>query len=57
MPDSAGTATAFMCGVKTNNGVIGVNAKIKLDETDCELVKQNSLDSIMDWALDSGDHQ
>lgn len=56
VPDSAGTATAFLCGVKTNKGVIGVTAKVKSGETDCDLVQKNSLDSILKWALDSGDY-
>ncbi|CAG0889124.1 unnamed protein product [Cyprideis torosa] len=27
-PDSAGTGTAYLCGVKTNIGVLGVNARV-----------------------------
>jgi len=29
VPDSAQTATALMCGVKTNNGVVGMNEHVK----------------------------
>ncbi|KAF9790163.1 hypothetical protein SFRURICE_020901 [Spodoptera frugiperda] len=34
VPDSACTATAYLCGVKTNNGVIGLNAEVA--RGDCE---------------------
>ena len=54
MPDSAGTATAFMCGVKTNKEVLGVTANVKVNETDCDVIKENSVSSILKWALDSG---
>ncbi|CAG2101117.1 unnamed protein product [Medioppia subpectinata] len=54
VPDSAGTATAFMCGVKTNKGVLGVTGRVARGETDCELVHKNSVSSILKWALDSG---
>lgn len=48
VPDSAGTATALFTGVKTNYGVIG------LDAVESQLnvsVKKPSLTSIMDWAI------
>ena len=35
-------------------GVIGVTANVKKGETDCNIVKRNSLPSILSWALDSG---
>ncbi|XP_054162141.1 alkaline phosphatase, tissue-nonspecific isozyme-like [Oppia nitens] len=54
VPDSAGTVTAFMCGVKTNKAVIGVTARVKYGETNCQVVQQNSVSSILKWALDSG---
>ncbi len=54
MPDSAGTATAFLCGVKTNLGVLGVSAQVSRKETDCAIVGNNSVSSIMKWAIDSG---
>ncbi len=54
MPDSAGTATAFLCGVKTNLGTLGISARVPREETDCAIVEKNSVSSIMKWAIDSG---
>lgn len=54
VPDSAGTATAFLCGVKTNFHTIGVNAKIDEFNTNCGQIKDNSIPSIMKWALEAG---
>lgn len=54
VPDSATTATAYLCGVKANYGTIGVNAKVARD--DCEAMKNtdNHVHSIAKWALDAG---
>ncbi|XP_075161338.1 alkaline phosphatase 9 [Haematobia irritans] len=54
VPDSATTATAYLCGVKANYGTIGVNAKIARD--DCEAMKttENHVYSIAKWAMDEG---
>lgn len=54
MADSAGTATAFLCRVKTNYGTLGVTARVPPYEKNCSLIKQNSVSSIMQWAIDSG---
>ena len=54
MPDSAGTATAFLCGAKVNLGTLGVNGNVKRGETNCDLVQQNKLLSIFDWTIDAG---
>lgn len=54
MPDSAGTATAFLCGVKANYETLGVTASIKTTESSCDAIKQNSVPSILKWAIDSG---
>jgi len=54
VPDSAGTATAFLCGVKANYYSVGVNARITMNETNCDLIKQNAVSSIMQWAIDYG---
>ncbi len=43
--DSAGTATAFFCGVKTKSGVIGVDDQII--RSNCESGLNASVDSIM----------
>lgn len=54
VPDSATTATAYLCGVKANYGTIGVNAAILRD--DCEGMKNtsNHVYSIAKWAMDTG---
>ena len=51
-PDSAGTATAFLCGVKTRIGVIGVDG----NSVDCPSTISNKaeLDSILKWAQYAG---
>ena len=54
VPDSAGTATAFLTGVKANFGTIGVNANIAQKETDCSKIAANSVPSILKWAQDQG---
>ncbi|KAH9632369.1 hypothetical protein HF086_011869 [Spodoptera exigua] len=52
--DSACSATAYLCGVKTNYGVLGVNAAVP--RTDCEASTDSTkhLQSILDWALADG---
>ncbi|XP_069812887.1 alkaline phosphatase, tissue-nonspecific isozyme-like isoform X2 [Dendropsophus ebraccatus] len=50
--DSAGTATAFLCGVKTNRGVIGLSAATELGS--CNTSKGNEVDSILKWAKAAG---
>ena len=54
VPDSAGTATAFLCGVKANYETLGVNAHVKASDTNCDAIKSNSVNSILKWAIDSG---
>ncbi|XP_075680788.1 alkaline phosphatase-like isoform X2 [Dermatophagoides pteronyssinus] len=54
VPDSAGTATAYLTGVKANFYTLGVAAKVNKDHPDCNLVQKSSVDSILKWALDSG---
>ena len=56
VPDSAGTASAFLTGVKANFETLGVNAQVNSQETNCELIRQNSVPSILKWAVDSGKH-
>ncbi|XP_069802901.1 alkaline phosphatase, tissue-nonspecific isozyme-like, partial [Dendropsophus ebraccatus] len=50
--DSAGTATAFLCGVKTNRGVIGLSAATELGSRNTS--KGNEVDSILKWAKAAG---
>ena len=54
VPDSACTATAFMSGVKTNFGALGVTANVKT--FDCEAAKMpaNQASSILQWAQEAG---
>lgn len=54
VPDSAGTATAFLTGVKANYETLGVNAQVKSGDTDCKKIQENSVPSILQWAVDSG---
>lgn len=51
--DSAGTATAYLSGVKTNLGVLGVDARVF--KGDCEsMVEGTMLDSIFEWSKAAG---
>lgn len=54
VPDSACTATAYLCGVKGQEGTIGVNGAVP--RTDCEamLDQKTHVDSIAKWAMDAG---
>jgi alkaline phosphatase len=50
VPDSAGTATQFLCGVKTNTGVLGVDASVVREK--CETMNEGSkVTSIVDWSI------
>jgi alkaline phosphatase len=48
--DSAGTATAYLTGVKARIGTIGVNGRAY----DCKSSIGNHVDSIMQWAKKAG---
>ncbi|XP_075998683.1 alkaline phosphatase, tissue-nonspecific isozyme [Genypterus blacodes] len=50
--DSAATATAYLCGVKTNLNTIGVNAAARNGV--CKTQKGNEVTSILKWAKDAG---
>ncbi|XP_076137896.1 alkaline phosphatase, tissue-nonspecific isozyme [Alosa pseudoharengus] len=52
IPDSAATATAYLCGVKTNLNVVGVNAAGRNGV--CRTQKGNEVTSILKWAKDAG---
>ncbi|XP_067619437.1 membrane-bound alkaline phosphatase-like [Eurosta solidaginis] len=52
--DSASTATAYLCGVKTNGGTIGVDANIERTDCNTTLNTKNYVHSIAKWALDAG---
>lgn len=50
--DSAGTATAFLCGVKANQGTVGVSANAVRSQ--CNTTQGNEVTSILKWAKDAG---
>lgn len=51
--DSAGTATAYYSGVKTNLGLIGVDAR-GIRGNCSSMVNGSELNSILDWSLAAG---
>ncbi|NXK86026.1 PPBT protein, partial [Formicarius rufipectus] len=52
VPDSAGTATAYLCGVKANEGTLGVSAGVTRDR--CNTTRGQEVTSILRWAKDAG---
>ncbi|XP_032903915.1 alkaline phosphatase, tissue-nonspecific isozyme isoform X1 [Amblyraja radiata] len=52
VPDSAGTATAYLCGVKANEGTVGVSAASVRKQ--CNTTFGNEVTSILKWAEDAG---
>lgn len=54
VPDSAATATAILCGVKTNFYMLGVNANVQLDDSNCQNIQQNKVSSIIQQAQEAG---
>lgn len=54
MPDSAGTATAYLCGVKANYGTIGVTAANPRGV--CSATSENEVTSILHRAKNAGMH-
>ncbi|XP_030041678.1 alkaline phosphatase isoform X1 [Microcaecilia unicolor] len=52
VPDSAGTATAYLCGVKANAGTVGVSAAALQGQ--CYTMRGNEVDSILNWAKQAG---
>ncbi|XP_045154874.1 alkaline phosphatase, tissue-nonspecific isozyme [Echinops telfairi] len=52
VPDSAGTATAYLCGVKANEGTVGVSAAT--ERSQCNTTQGNEVTSILRWAKDAG---
>ncbi|XP_056132439.1 intestinal-type alkaline phosphatase [Lampris incognitus] len=52
MPDSAGTATAYHCGVKANYGTLGVTASTK--RNNCPAVFGNEVTSVLHRAKQAG---
>ncbi|XP_056116501.1 intestinal-type alkaline phosphatase [Rhinichthys klamathensis goyatoka] len=52
MPDSAATATAYLCGVKANYGTLGLSAAAR--RKDCSSAKGNEVKSILHRAKMAG---
>ncbi|KAM9736471.1 intestinal-type alkaline phosphatase-like [Dama dama] len=52
VPDSAGTTTAYLCGVKTNMRTIGVSAAARFDQ--CNTTRGNEVTSVMNRAKKAG---
>ncbi|XP_061574775.1 alkaline phosphatase, tissue-nonspecific isozyme [Cololabis saira] len=52
IPDSAATATAYLCGVKANLNTIAVSAAARNGV--CRTQKGNEVTSILKWAKDAG---
>lgn len=52
MPDSAGTATAYLCGVKANYGTVGVSAATP--RSDCKAAHGNEVTSVLHRAKKAG---
>ncbi len=52
VPDSAGTATAMLSGVKTNIGVLGVDASV--ERGDCEGLPEAVVATLLELAEDRG---
>ncbi|CAB3369090.1 Hypothetical predicted protein [Cloeon dipterum] len=54
VPDSAGTATAMFCGVKTKYYTAGIDSTLPTGECDPELYEAAKVDSLLKWAQDAG---
>lgn len=52
--DSSSTSTAYLCGVKTNYGVVGVNAQVPRYNCTAQLDESTLTPSIAKWAQDAG---
>lgn len=52
--DSSSTSTAYLCGVKTNYGVVGLNAQVPRYNCTAQLDESTLTPSIAKWAQDAG---
>merc|ERR1712071_680000 len=50
--DSACSATAYLCGVKTNVGTVGLDHNVVFKDCATQ-ISENEVDSIMDWAQEA----
>ncbi|XP_014671639.1 PREDICTED: alkaline phosphatase-like [Priapulus caudatus] len=53
VPDSAATATAFLCGVKAKKGTVGLDDTL-IDRGDCPSASKAEVSSIAEWAIAAG---
>nr|KAG5709212.1 hypothetical protein BaRGS_017964 [Batillaria attramentaria] len=49
VPDSAGTGTAFLAGVKANYGTLGVDERVR--RQNCSFFPEGKVTTILDWSL------
>ncbi|XP_046969316.1 membrane-bound alkaline phosphatase-like [Vanessa cardui] len=54
IPDSACTATAYLCGVKANRGTLGLTAAVPRWDCPASVDSSSHLESIAAWALADG---
>lgn len=54
MADSASTATAMFCGVKTKYYMVGLDAIAPFNSCDAEVNQRAKVSSMMSWAQDNG---
>lgn len=52
VPDPAAAATALLCGVKSNFGTVGVDARVT--RGDCDSQEGREVSSVLDWSLHKG---
>ena len=53
VPDSAGTATAYLCGIKSKFGTVGVDDRVERGK--CSSIKDAAVDSIMIDSMNAGE--
>ncbi|XP_045593013.2 alkaline phosphatase [Procambarus clarkii] len=54
VPDSAATATAFLCGIKANYYTLGVDSSVKLQDCPASKNTRAHVSSILQWAQFAG---
>ena len=56
MPDSAATATAYLCGVKTNYETIGIDSGVTFNNCEQSKDPAHRTPSMLRWAQEAGKH-
>ncbi|XP_041378027.1 alkaline phosphatase, tissue-nonspecific isozyme-like [Gigantopelta aegis] len=54
VPDSAGTATAYLCGVKANFGTVGLDSSVPRSDCAKQLEGSGHVTSVLKWSKDEG---